>query len=81
MPYATSAGQSVSTPQTYTCTHPIPSQSMYPTPGTMGSNPHPFYGPDASLMGVPQLMKGIIPQGNSKSCSPRPLTGLRRAQI
>ena len=66
LPYATPAGQSVSTPQTYTCTHPIPSQSMYPTPGTMGSNPHPFYGPDASLMRVPQLVTGYNTPGKFK---------------
>ena len=53
----------VSTPPTYIGTHPIPSQSMYPTPGTMGSNPHTFYGPDASLIGVQQLMTGYNTPG------------------
>ena len=39
---------------------------MYLTPGTMGSNPYPFYGPDASLMGVPQLMTGYNTPGKFK---------------
>ena len=75
LPYATSAGQSASTPQTYTCTHPIPSQSMYLTPGTMGSNPYPFYGPDASLMGVPQLLTGYNTPGKVKVLEPETFDG------
>ena len=75
LPYATSAGQSVSTPQTYTCTHTIPSQSMYPTPGTMGSNPHTFYGHDASLMGVPQLMTEYNTPGKFKVLEPETFEG------
>ena len=41
----------------------------------MGSNPHPFYGLDASLMGVPQLMTGYNTPGKFKVLEPETFDG------
>ena len=48
---------------------------MYLIPGTAGSNPCMFHGPDASQIGVPQLMTGYNTPGKFKVLEPETFDG------